>query len=259
MDAHQSSFGIKVEKHHPLKLSEQERAALGQALFADVQTQIFHGVSYPSFYDDVVSPEADYNVIYTYTDQGKVIGYLGYWYVLCELQGKPSVLVRSAGGVMPDYQSKNLIGPASARFLLGLYAQFPLRSIYVFTSPINPLMYAAIDRTLSEYWPNPYAETPHHAQQLTEEICRFFSYTSCEDNPMVREVGWKVNNIQQTTMRQSDPAIQFFCQHNPRYAEGYGLIVVSPLHWKNMLTGIKRLFHKHWKRLFRARKTQAFS
>lgn len=259
MRASQQPSNVKATMHYPLQLSNEERAALGHKLFADVQTQIFHGVSYPSFFNDVVSPEADYNVIYTYADQERMIGYLGYWYVLCELQGKPSVLVRSAGGVMPEYQSKNLIGPASARFLLRLYMRFPLRSIYVFTSPINPMMYAAIDRTLTEYWPNPYSETPQHAQQLMEEICSYFSYISCEDNPMIRKVGWKVSNIQQTIMRQNDPAVQFFCQHNPDYAEGYGLMVVSPLHWKNIITGVRRLFHKHRKRLFRARTTQATS
>lgn len=239
-------------------LGEEERETLGQVLFHQLQQKVFSGVDYDSFLKEVFPPKADEATISLYfTNKNDLVGYLQYSHTCCELLGRPSVLVRSVTGLLPAYRNQSLIGGASAKYLLHLYLRYPLRSIYVFTSPISPISYKTIGKTLSEYWPNPRIETPTHIQQLFKEICAFYTYTSNESNPMIRQVGWKVNDITKQSFNPQDTLIQFYIDSNPHYADGYGLMTVTPIHTKNIVSGLRRLMSKRWKMLWKRQPTKA--
>ncbi|MBU51873.1 MAG: hypothetical protein CL920_24550 [Deltaproteobacteria bacterium] len=251
---HKTRTTIRTERTKPLDLPKEQQEQLAQRLYTQIHQEVFEGVTYECFLEEVVTPgKADDVVLYEYFEGDKLIGYLGYWHVRCRLRGQSTVLVRSASGILKEYRHKNIIGPASATYLGSLLIRFPLSSIYVSTAPISPTFYASIDRTLTAYWPNPYKDTPTAIQQVSEDISTFFDYVRDEENPMVRDTGWKVRGIDTVSLRLDDPVVRYYCEHNPHYADGYGLITVAPINWKNALTGLRRLISK---RLRRRRKSQ---
>lgn len=260
MQQRSDSTTLREETVDLFKLGERERKELGEKLYREVQQAIFEDVDFDSFYSEVIFPQARDAHLSLYSNANhEWVGYLQYCHSLCTLEGKPCVLVRSATGLLPSYRNKTAIGSASASYLLGLYLRYPLRSIYVFTSPINPVSYKTIARTLAEYWPSPWVATPPEKQNLLKAICEFYNYKSLDNNPMVRDVGWKVKGIKQMSFPSDDTLIQYYISQNPRYVEGYGLMVLSPIHLKNLLSGVKRLLSKRWKSLWPPQQNQSQS
>lgn len=242
-----------------MSLEDEELNKLGESLYHQVQQKVFCGVDYDTFYKEVIVPEANEATISLYfTPRNELVGYLQYSHTFCELLGKPSVLVRSATGFLSAYRSRTHIGMASAKHLTHLYLRFPFRSVYIFTSPISPISYKMIGRTFSEYWPNPWIETPTAIHQLIHEICVLSNFTPSDDNPMVRQVGWEVNDITTQSFSHNDQLTRFYIKNNPHYNLGYGLMTVIPIHTKNILSGSQRLLSKQWKKLWEQQTTRAY-
>jgi len=205
-----------------------------------IHCRIFDGVDREAFRKHVVEPDAVTARLRIYRDaDGSPIGYGSLSYSVVPFEGTRFAVIRGAGGVLQAHRHKTLFGPYMARQLIRMYLANVGRPTLVFTCPVSPAMFAAIHRTLVDF-------TPHHGkpassseQRLMRALSDHFGLTG--DGPC-RQMGWRVRgeslrNYAGTT----DPAIRYYLEHNPRFAEGFGLMTLCPMNLANVRSGLARV------------------
>lgn len=223
-------------------LTPAARDALFEAVF-DVQRRIFDGVDAPTLRRYTIDPPGDAATLTVYRMGEEVVGYLALHQVRCRVAGQRAVVIRGAAGVLPRLRGTNLIGAAVARMITGCWLRHPRHRIYAFATPVSPAMYAAAYRGLAECWPRPDAPTPPATAAIMQALAeRFALAPEVPGRPGVRAVGWRVREPGRCD--RADPAVRFYLDHNPDFAEGYGLTLLVPLHRRNIAHGLRRVVRK---------------
>lgn len=239
---------VRVEViRRPKALPAAQREALFTALYA-VHGQIFAGVDPATFRRYVFDPPGDACTLYVYRSEGDVIGYLAVHHVRCRIQGRRAIVLRGAAGMLPAFRGRMMFGGALARTIIGWRLRYPLHRMYGFLTPVSPAMYASAQRALVEYWPRPDMPTPAAVQTEMHALAERFQLAPEEPGrPGVRHVGWCVREPGRCD--RSDPAVAFYLDHNPDFQQGYGLTLLCPMHLRNIVNGLRRVFRKRLRRL----------
>lgn len=230
---------------NPQSLDPVRRAALVDELFA-LNCDVFGGVERAAF-ERYLIPSAAIRVrIQVLRDDGFLAGYAVAQIYEHDSPERPLVF-RTIVALRPVYRRQSLCSSFLAREGLCVRLAYPLRRLYGFACPVNPASYQVLARYTTELWPCPERETPPEIEALMGALATHFHLEEEADAPGVYHVGWcarqETGEAQAWTATQ-DAAARFYLERNPRYAEGYGLLVLVPLHIPMLLRALARLAMK---------------
>lgn len=235
-----------LSEANTLRLNAAQRAAMSEEAWG-VHRQIFDGVDRAAFVRALIEPDAHACRMRIFRDaHGAAIGYAAMYHLTVEVDGQTYGIIRGAGGLLPDHRGRTVLGPYLARLVISMRLAHIGRPVYIFACPINPLMYAAADRALATCWPHPHRPTPPAEQRLMNALGERFGLAG--EGPS-RHVGWTVRELNAERLRRStDPAVQYYLKHCPRYADGYGLMTLCPITLENIRSGIGRVIQTRGRR-----------
>lgn len=227
-------------------LSPAQGDALAERLIG-VHERVFEGVSRADFRSYVIAPKADLSLVSVYSDRdAQVIGYCSIQRKDLELSCGPVRILRGAMGFLPEHRGKTLGALFVAWHVVRetLSAWLGGRRCYIFAAPVGPAMFVALTRALSEMWPYPQREVPAQSQRLMEELAQFYGMEPAHSGSAgCRKVGWvlRMTPEERRALQGSQrPELQFYLRSNPGFGEGDGLVILAPLHLKNLLSGLWR-------------------
>jgi len=210
-----------------------------------VHRQIFGGVERTAFRRYVTHPDADGNLVCLYRDpEGAPVGYCSLQHRDLDLSGGAVRVLRGAMGFLPAFRGRTLAASFYAPNLLRLTAGAWMkgRRPFMLSSPVSPLMYLSIARTMEEFWPCPGGETPAAISHLMDELRSIYAMGDGAV-PSACPVGWVARHgaAEHARFAESErPEIRFFLQNNPRYADGEGLVLLAPMNLRNIVSGLRR-------------------
>ncbi len=237
----------------PQSIDPVRRAALVEALFA-LNCDVFGGVERAAF-ERYLIPSAAIRVrIQVLHDDGLLAGYaVAQIYEHEDAEDRPLVF-RTIVALRPAYRRRSLCSMFLAREGLCVRFAYPMRRLYGFACPVNPASYQVLARYTTELWPSPERETPPEIEALMGALATHFHLEEEADAPGVCHVGWctrqQADEAQAWTATQN-AAARFYLERNPRYAEGYGLLVLVPMR----LTMLARALAKLAMKRLRVRRT----
>ncbi len=224
-------MALETEIIDPQGLSPIQRSTLIDHLYA-LNCQIFTGVERDVFERYLVGPSALRSRIQVVRDHGEPVGYTAIQsYEMKTFESRPLV-IRCVAGMLPAYRRRTLFGWFMAYEGLRLRLANPGRPIYGFACPVHPTTYLMLDRYAVDIWPHREKQMPQEVETLMHRLAARFGMTPEPDYPGVCHVGWCTIQDQQETRQWTlleHPACRYFVSRNPRYTEGYGLLMLVKL------------------------------
>lgn len=237
----------------PDQLTPAAKETLTNQLYT-VQNQIFAGVDRASFYRYVIAPNAVYTRIYRFENrEGETIGYLAFhiYKIEIEKKGKPKTvyIARTETGVLKSYRGQAPISGLLFKECIRFWFGNGMPEAYFMATPIYPAPFLHAQRGFAELYPRQGEETPAHIQQIQRQLTLSLGLVSPASlSQSVIKVGWIVR--QDKSQRKSweaskDPAVQYFLQLNPHYAQGHGVMILSPGSVRNIVRSAGKLVRNY--------------
>ncbi len=112
-------------------------------------------------------------------------------------------------------------------------AAHPGRPVVYLGSLVHPSSYSLFASYSDRVWPNAEAAPPAEIAALMAELAEKFGLEPVsEDNRLICKVGWRTRDSAADRafwMSTDKPGARFFCEINPGYGEGHGLLTVIPV------------------------------
>lgn len=224
---------FSAERIDPGKLSEQQRAALSEKLY-QIHRAIFAGLDEEGFDHYVVNSPAKATRILLYRNrQRELIGYFGVHRFEEYLEGQPFTVFRAEVALLPRYRQRD----ANLSFWLMEAAKFKLlhpgQPVYFLYAPVNPSFYALVARRMRTVYPRADTKLPSYILNLMAHLAQEFGLQRVDErDPLIRKVGWiaKATNREEAFWHMSEnPHIRFYVTENPKFREGFGLLMLIPV------------------------------
>lgn len=229
----------------PKQLSAPARQKLADELY-DVHSRIFAGVNKQSFVKYVVESTAEHTwILLQKSAQGAVVGYFAVHVFERMLRGKLTAIFRAEAGLLSAYRGNNATMSFGLERVLRYMLAHPGRPALYLGSLVHPSSYAMLSRYADCVYPSPAAETPADIAALMRDLAGEFHLEQVDEaNPLVYKVGWQTIDSATDRARwqaSANPAVQYFVDANPGFAEGHGLLTVVPV----SLGGVMRAGARH--------------
>lgn len=224
---------FSAERIDPHKLSEQQRAELSEKLY-QIHRAIFAGLDEKEFDHYVVNSPAKATRILLYRNRQKeLIGYFGVHRFEEYLEGQPFTVFSAEVGLLPGYRQRD----ANISFWLMEAAKFKLlhlgQPVYFLHAPVSPSFYALVARRMRTVYPRADTKLPSYILNLMAHLAEEFGLQQVDErDPLIRKVGWivKATNREENFWHLSkNPHIRFYVAENPKFREGYGLLMLIPV------------------------------
>ncbi|MFO0608744.1 MAG: cyclic nucleotide-binding domain-containing protein [Polyangiales bacterium] len=216
----------------PSKLRADEREALTDALLR-VRCDTFEGVDRADFARRVVSPAADETRILVHRDaQGEVVGYFAAHLHRCSLHGAPVIVVSIELAARHGHRGVNAGVRGGFAEVARVVARHPATPVYLLACALHPSGYDRLARYARPVWPGPADAPDGELLALMSELAEGLGLPPAGDDPLVRRVGWRARetDAERAFWRRSErPAVRYFLERNPGYAEGNGLLAIAPM------------------------------
>lgn len=240
----------------PSKLDARAREELTKRLYA-VHTQIFGGLDQKGFDKYVVNSPAEDTRLLLYQDaQGDLVGYFGTHRFEKSFDGRQVIAYRSEVGLLPGHRQKRAPLAFLARQATRYKLLHPWRTVYFLSCPVSPSSYAVIARYTRVVYPTHDKAVPAEILRLMASLADQFQLVQVDPAyPLARRVGWTTRaTATETAFWQSstNPHIRFYLAMNPRFAEGNGLLTLTPLTITNGVLTLARFGMRTLRKRFRA-------
>jgi hypothetical protein len=235
----ESIRNVKVQTIEPKYIFQEKLIKLIESLYT-VHCKIFDGVDKNNFIHYVIFPEANYTKIHLFKNtKGELVGYFSFHHFEKQIGPKKVIILRGEAGILPEYRRKhNVITEIIKDGLISKLRYF-FREVYVLGCFVHPIMYYSIAKNAYRVYPNYRYETPQKIKMLMFELAKEFHLKKIDENtPFVREIGWitKESDVDRQRLRNSEKKeIQFYLEQNPNYGKGFGLEILIPLSFSNLL------------------------
>ncbi|MEW9919191.1 hypothetical protein AB2B41_06230 [Marimonas sp. MJW-29] len=235
----------------PAKLSETDRAALAQSLYA-VHERIFSGVTHTQFCDHVIDPPARSTVIQLFlSERGETVGYCAVHLFKRTVQGREALVLRAEAGLLPEYRGRGATYGFGIRCAMAEKFRHPFTPIYYLGTLVHTSSYHLFCKYFPVVFPPASGSAAPASSELAQELADSFPDPAVTpDDPLIRDVGWvTIESRQEERLnRGQDRAdVAFFKARNPGYTRGHGLVVVVPLTFRNVIAALfRRLKELAW-------------
>jgi CRP-like cAMP-binding protein len=219
-------------------LGPEERQQLADALFA-VQQQIFDGVERATFIRFVMESKAEHTWIEVHRNEaGAIVGFFALHVFERRLGGEMTAVFRAQAGSLRAYRGGNVTMGYGLLLALRYLLLHPGRRAFYWGPVIHPSSYSLFANYFGEVWPRPGVEVPPELLELTKELTEEFRMPLLDPaRPLVCKTGWRTRDteVEREYWKQCDkPAVRFFLEANPDYAQGNGLVMMAPLTVSNL-------------------------
>ncbi|MCB9761739.1 MAG: hypothetical protein H6739_17990 [Alphaproteobacteria bacterium] len=216
----------------PTTLTDTQRDVLCAELYA-AHSRVFEGVDAAAFRHYVVEPDADATrLLLVRDDQGALVGYAAAHAYTCTVDGRQVLVGRAEAGVERGWRRAANVGDFVARALLGFRFRWPTAKMYYLGAFVHPSAYSAFLRRCASLRPSPDHPLTPAEESLVDALAERFGMPRVEGMPLgVRYVGWctRESSAEQSYWRRrQDPLTRHYVTLNPRFDEGYGLLVLVP-------------------------------
>jgi hypothetical protein len=241
----------------PRRLSAAQRDTLTDELFA-VQDAVFSGVSRAAFRRYVVDSPARRTRVQVFRDeQGAAVGYAAVHHFHLEVEGRPTVVLRSEVGLKAAWRGQTAAGRLLAQEVFLAMVGNPRARVCFVACPIHPASYLAMARSHDQVWPRPDAATPADVQALLDALDAPLGLERADGGGLhVRKVGWVTRQSADEAVHWAShdhELVRFYLEQNPGYVEGQGLrtaVVLSPVLFVQGLARLaQRQLRRAWRRL----------
>ncbi len=155
------------------------------------------------------------------------------------LEGKNIIVLRSEAGVLREYRKQVNATKMIVHEALRCKLKNIDKEVMVLGCLVNPIMYYALAKLVYEIYPTCRRPLPLAVIKLMETLAEIFHLEQIKgENPFVQRVGWQVReklDEHAAVVHSNKAEIDFFIQQNPCYHKGYGLEVVIPLTFTNLI------------------------
>lgn len=234
----------------PARLSAHEKEAFTEELY-QLHSQIFDGVSRSQFVRYVIDPSTEVTKIFVFRNAaGTAVGYLTFQVFLTQIrQGRRMArrfVVRTETGLLPAYRGHAPISRILLRESIRFWIRKGFPKGYFLATPISPIPYAVMNRSVHRMYPRPGQPVPVDVQQVMDSLSDALALEApagAADG--VKKVGWivKMDAAQRSRLLAATAAdIRFYLRRNPGFEVGNGMLTVIPGGWYNlMMTGMRVL------------------
>lgn len=223
-------------------LTATERADLASRMSAIV-CQSYHGVDAEGIAESVGFRTPDARIALFYGRSGELAGFSSAAARRVSCDGVEHVIFDA--GVFFDLRYEG--GSAATRFglleALRVRAANPRVRLWFVSMTASPAPYCLAARTVSEIYPHPERTPPSDVVAVARAFVALKGLRPLEADPFVLHngEGWRLGDGDRVRLAASlrdDPFSTYFAERNPRFLEGHTLLIVVPLHWKNVLFGL---------------------
>jgi hypothetical protein len=168
------------------------------------------------------------------------------------LDGRVVTVFRAVAAIAPQYRHGNRTALFGLREAARLRLRHPWRPAYLLTPILHPSSYTALARFSRRLYPSPRRPHDPTLDRLVVALADLVDPFGPSDGPLLRERRISVRNAPVL----DTPYARFYLAVNPRFAEGYGLLVLVPLAITDLLSFAARrtmTFLRPWARRDRHR------
>lgn len=229
----------------PNALAPQARERLVEELWA-LNERIFEGVERADFEKNLLRAGTHRSRLLVARVDGAAVGYA----VVHVMRVGDRTVCRGLTAMLPDLRRHSLFAWFFAYEGIRLRLTRPRGTAYVFGAPVHPASYRMMVHFSGEIWPHPERTTPAHVQRFIDEMAAHFGVEPDDELPGVGRVGWRTIQPQrdaQTLTRTEDPTMRYYLARNPRYGDGYGLLMVVPVRLRSVASAVVKILHKRWR------------
>ncbi len=205
-----------------------------------------------SIFKDTLNPGMDFRVFrkYYYTEgfqyidvsfleiNKKTVGFCAAAFYNSGKGKNDFVLARSATGILQEARGQGL-----PKWILYLkYIKYktihPLSNLVLSGYIANPLIYAMICKYTGIVYPRLSQQIPAGFTGLRKQILQRSGIDKAPDNDFVFKIHFQVNmgaDILKRITDSKDIYVKYFLSINPRFLEQFGLMVIIPVTWENII------------------------
>lgn len=212
-----------------------------------VQREVFHEVgSVDMFSDFVLGAGASelYAWLLERRDDGQLVGYNVIRYHECDVAGRRAGVYYADVGLLPGYRGQNRTLAAGLRLAIPRLLRNPGQPLFFHSFLQHPSIYVVIEKHARTFWPKQGAPVPPHVAELVRTLNRQSRVApwSPGDDWIVRLPTFINETAEQRAALHAStrPAVRYYLERNPHYAEGASLVLLIPLTLGNLLSGVKR-------------------
>ena len=193
------------------------------------------------------SAKLDYiDVTFILSDK-KVIGFCAAAFYRTAINGKPYTIGRAATGILEEYRGHTLPKWTLYRKYIRYWRRHPFRRTLLSAYVANPLIYAMICKYTGIAYPRQGVNPPEDIIKIKDELLRSQNLHRKEGPAFVVEIHFCVTIGGRELKRiftSEDHNIKYFLHINPRFRQQHGVVVLIPIHLRNiLLSSLRFLYH----------------
>ena len=148
------------------------------------------------------------------------------------LDGRVVTVFRAVAAIEPEHRHRNRTALFALREAARLRLRHPWRPAYLLTPIIHPSSYTALARFSRRLYPSPRRPHDPALDRLVVALADLVDPFGPSEGPLLRERRISVRNAPVL----DTPYARFYLAVNPRFADGYGLLVLVPLAVTDLLS-----------------------
>lgn len=160
------------------------------------------------------------------------------------IDDRPVDLFRAVAAMAPEYRGGGSTLGFGMSLALRRKLRHPLRPCYFIGALIHPSSYYLFAKNAVDIWPRSDRDPSRETHDLIRRLAEVSGMEINDpDHPFVSFVGVETRQTPDEAAHWRDhprPEVQLFLKLNPRYGDGYGLVTLVPLTWKNLAVGAVR-------------------
>jgi hypothetical protein len=160
------------------------------------------------------------------------------------VDGRPVDLFRAVAAMAPEYRGGGSTLGFGMALAIKRKLRHPARPCYYIGALVHPSSYYLFAKNTAEIWPRHDRVAPPETRALIAQLARATGIDIADPaHPFVTFDGVPTRQDADEATFWRDhprPEVQLFLKLNPRYGEGYGLVTLVPLTWKNLAVGAFR-------------------
>lgn len=187
--------------------------------------------------------------------RGTVIGFCAAAFYATVINKKQYTVGRAATGILEEHRGHTLPKWKLYQKYIRYWFRHPFRRTLLSAFVANPLIYAMICKYTGIAYPRQAAEPPADIIKIKNDLLRSHNLHRKEGPAFVVEIHFCVSISERELERiftSRDRNVRYFLRINPKFRQQYGVVVLIPIHLKNILMSSGRFLYHRGHKIFRS-------
>jgi hypothetical protein len=218
-----------------------------RGVVSDLTTRTFEGERAPALIDLMFAggDGIERRIALYRNVEGEIVGYVTSLRQDVRHDGRTVTIFRAVAALRPEYRHFNSTGTFGFHEAARLRLRHPWRGAYFLAPILHPSSYSALVRFWTRLYPSPRRPKDPALDRLVVALADQVDQFGEADGPLLRDRRISVRDAPAL----DTPYARFFAEVNPRYADGYALLILVPLTIPDMLTfAVRRTLRRRRRR-----------